>query len=110
MSENEQTQIFQKNLLRYLHESHKSQSEVAAAIGVNHQTFSTWCCGIAYPRMGKIQALADYFNINKSDLIEDKSNQSDLDEAMDLYNQISRLPQEKKDALKNYIRFLLSDS
>lgn len=26
------------------------------------------------PRMGKVQAIADYFNIGKSDLIDDKSN------------------------------------
>ena len=29
--------------------------------------------------MGKVQALADYFHINKSDLIEDKSNSNEED-------------------------------
>ena len=110
MTNQEQTQIFQKNLLRYLHDSNKSQKEVADAIGVNYQTFSTWCCGVAYPRMGKVQALADYFHINKSDLIEDKTNIEGQDDAIELINLISRLPQEKQDSLKDYIRFLLADS
>lgn len=71
MTDKRQTYIFQKNLLRYLKEYDKTQLEVATAIGVSHQTFSTWCRGIALPRMGKIQLLADYFHINKSDLIEE---------------------------------------
>lgn len=111
MTNKEQTRIFQKNLLKYLHESHKSQTEVAQAIGVNHQTFSTWCTGIAYPRMGKVQALADYFHINKSDLIEDKDSYEadDMTKAMELYNKIQQLPQDKQDALNNYLRFLQSE-
>ena len=51
-----------------------TQKEVADAIGVSPQTFNTWMQGIALPRMGKIQALADYFGIKKSDLIDDKEN------------------------------------
>ncbi|MCH5261632.1 MAG: helix-turn-helix domain-containing protein [Lachnospiraceae bacterium] len=52
--------------------SHKTQREIAQAIDVSPQTFNTWCQGIAIPRMGKVQRLADYFNIGKSDLIDDK--------------------------------------
>ena len=48
---------------------------MAAAIDVSPQTFNTWCKGIALPRMGKVQMLADYFGILKSDLIENKSNE-----------------------------------
>lgn len=77
MSENEQKRIFSKNLLKLLSTYNKTQKEVADAIGVSPQTFNTWCQGIALPRMGKVQMLADYFNINKSDLIEEKSENTD---------------------------------
>ncbi len=70
MSEAEQKRIFQRNLLKYISESGKTQKEIADAISVSPQTFNTWCQGIALPRMGKVQLLADYFHINKSDLIE----------------------------------------
>ena len=70
MSEREQTSIFSSNLNRLLREREKSQKEVADAIGVSPQTFNTWCKGIALPRMGKIQRLADYFMVNKSVLLE----------------------------------------
>lgn len=70
MSEYEQRQILSKNLTDLLAKYEKNQKEVADAIRVSPQTFNTWCKGIAIPRMGKIQALADYFNVPKSALID----------------------------------------
>lgn len=75
MSDDLQKKIFAKNLLRYLALSGKSQKEVADKIEVSPQTFNTWCQGIALPRMGKVQLLADYFHINKSDLLDEHNNQ-----------------------------------
>jgi repressor LexA len=72
MNDIEQKNIFSKNLNRYLSINNKTQREVADAINVSPQTFNTWCQGIALPRMGKVQRLADYFGIGKSDLIDDK--------------------------------------
>lgn len=73
MNDLEQKAIFSKNLNRYLSLNNKTQKEVAEAINVSPQTFNTWCQGIALPRMGKVQRLADYFGIGKSDLIDDKT-------------------------------------
>jgi repressor LexA len=72
MVKDKQKAIFSENLNSYIAKSEKTQLEIAKSIGVSPQTFNTWCKGIAIPRMEKVQALADYFNINKSDLIEDK--------------------------------------
>ena len=72
MSDELQKKIFAKNLRHYLDRENKTQKEVADAIGVSPQTFNTWLQMVALPRMGKVQALADYFGINKSDLLEDK--------------------------------------
>lgn len=73
MSEENQKKIFSTNLNLYIEKSGKTQAEIAKSIGVSPQTFNTWCKGIAIPRMGKVQALADYFNINKADLIDEKN-------------------------------------
>lgn len=67
-----QKAIFIRNLTYYMNKNDLSQKEVADAIGVSPQTFNTWVQGIALPRMGKIQALADYFGIKKSDLVDEK--------------------------------------
>ena len=69
-----QKQIFAQNLTYYLNLHNKSQKEVADAINVSPQTFNTWCQGIALPRMGKVQLLADFFHISKSDLLDEHSN------------------------------------
>ncbi len=70
MTDKEQRTVFSYNLNYYLSNSGLTQKEVADKIGVSPQTFNTWCKGIAIPRMGKIQKLADYFGIHKSDLID----------------------------------------
>ncbi len=72
MTDEEQKKIFSKNLNHYISLSNKTQKEIADSIDVSPQTFNTWCQGIAIPRMGKVQRLADYFNVGKSDLIDDK--------------------------------------
>lgn len=70
MSEQEQRQVFKDNLLRVINERGLTQIEIAEAIGVSPQTFNTWVNGKAIPRMNKMQALADYFGIPKSALID----------------------------------------
>ena len=95
MADDNQKKIFSKNLNRYIYESGKTQKEIADTIKVSPQTFNTWCKGVAIPRMGKIQLLADYFSINKTDLIDEPSPSSltekdkrdiakDLDRMMDM--------------------------
>lgn len=70
----DQREIFAENLTRLVNGSKLPQSEIAKRINISPQTFNTWIQGKAIPRMGKIQLLADYFKIEKSDLIEEKSN------------------------------------
>lgn len=73
MNDIDQKRIFAQNLNRLLSESGKSQKEVANDLGVSPQTFNTWCQAIALPRMGKVQKLADYFKVGKTDLIDEKN-------------------------------------
>ena len=77
MSDELQMKIFAKNQRHYIDRENKTQKEVADAIGVSPQTFNTWLQMVALPRMGKVQALADYFGVNKSDLLEDKGTQEE---------------------------------
>lgn len=74
MSDELQKKIFSENLKRLMEEQNLTQIDVAKSIGVSPQTFNTWVRGIALPRMGKIQRLADYFMVDKSDLLEDAVN------------------------------------
>lgn len=72
MTDEEQKKIFAKNLNYYISLSGKQQKEVAKELGFQVTTFNTWCKGKIIPGMGKVQKLADYFNIGKSDLLDNK--------------------------------------
>lgn len=65
-------QVFSKNLRKYMEQAGKTQKEVADVVGVAPPTFNEWLSGKKFPRIDKIQKLADYFGILKSDLIEEK--------------------------------------
>lgn len=43
------------------------------ALGVKYTTFTDWVKGNAYPRIDKIELMANYFGITKADLVEEKS-------------------------------------
>ena len=70
-------EIFAKNLVYYLSVCGREQKEVAEDLGVPSSTFNEWVKGKKYPRIDKIEKLANYFRIKKSDLIEDKANTPD---------------------------------
>ena len=82
MSDELQKAIFSKNLDRQVNASGHSRKEIADILGFNYKTFNGWCNGISMPGMGKVQKIADYFHIGKSDLLDEhhdiESNKSDI--------------------------------
>jgi repressor LexA len=67
--------IFAKNLQRQMKMNGKSRRDVCAALGFSYYTFSDWVNGKKYPRMDKVEMLAEYFGILKSDLIEERTDE-----------------------------------
>lgn len=65
-------EVFARNLRKYMDRAGKSQKDMADIVGVSTATFSDYINAKKYPRIDKIDILADYFGILKSDLIEDK--------------------------------------
>lgn len=72
MNDNEYKKIFSRNLNKYMNLNGKNQIDLINDLGLNRSAVSTWCNGTRLPRMDKVQLLANYFGINRSDLIEDK--------------------------------------
>lgn len=75
-------EVFAKNLTYYIEHSGKTQRDVADAIGVSAPTMSDWVNGKKFPRMDKVEMLANYFGCLKSDLIEDKTELQKSNEAI----------------------------
>lgn len=94
---NNQKQIFSKNLKRLVSNSNLSQREIAISINVSPQTFNTWINGIAIPRMSSIQLLADFFKVEKADLIEENILTTEYPDIALIINQlINNLKESKK--------------
>lgn len=88
--------IFAKNLERYIERSGKTKKDIAEIVGVAPSTFNEWTKGKKYPRMDKVEKLANYFGILKSDLIEEKSEEH-------------REMQKKNDALSDIVIRMQTD-
>jgi transcriptional regulator with XRE-family HTH domain len=108
--------VFVTNLKHYIQEKGVTQKGVAEAIGVSQGAFCDWMKLRAYPRMDKLQKLAEYFGIEKSDLVEDRSVKSkyylnkeikgiekklgESPEAVELFLAIEKLSDEDKAIVK----------
>lgn len=105
-------EIFARNLAKYLQRSGKSQREMADIVGVSSSTFNDWVKGKKYPRIDKIEFMANYFGIQKSDLIEDKKesspNELSLTEGEALMLKLFRqIPEDRQDEALDLLRIAL---
>ena len=73
MSEEDYKKVFSKNLKYFMEQKGISQMDLVNDLQLSQSTVSNWCTGLKLPRMNTIQMLADYFGIEKSDLLERKT-------------------------------------
>lgn len=63
--------IMAKNIQYYMDKYEKSRQDMCDALGVKYTTFTDWVKGNSYPRIDKIELMANYFGISKADLVEE---------------------------------------
>lgn len=73
-------EIMAKNIQFYMDKYGKSRQDMCNALGVKYTTFTDWVKGNSYPRIDKIELMANYFGISKSDLVEERKNLTRRDE------------------------------
>lgn len=66
-------EIMARNIQYYMNLFGKTRQDMCEALGVKYTTFTDWVKGNVYPRIDKIELMANYFGISKADLVEDKS-------------------------------------
>ena len=69
-------QIMAKNISRLMKENNIDRKKLSDGLKVKYTTLSDWINAKTYPRIDKIELLADYFNVTKADLVEDKERQA----------------------------------
>lgn len=72
MQAEENKMVMAKNIKMYMERKGVSNQQLCDDLGFKYTTFMDWIKAVTYPRIGKIEAMANYFGIQKSDLIEDK--------------------------------------
>lgn len=63
-------QIFSGNLKYFMGLAGETKASLAAVMDYSYSTVSDWVDGKKYPRMDKVQALADHYGVLKSALTE----------------------------------------
>ena len=96
--------VFSRNLKYQMEVNNKSRQEVSTALGISYFTITSWVNGSKYPRMDKVEKLAQYFGCKKSDLIEEKkTTEAEVDslsrDRIELINRIKDLPEDKVNLL-----------
>lgn len=72
MSDEKIKEVFARNLRKYLEANDKQPVDIVNDLGIPFSTVSNWVNGTKLPRMGKVEMLAQYLGIQKSDLLEEK--------------------------------------
>ncbi|MCI8641513.1 MAG: helix-turn-helix domain-containing protein [Clostridia bacterium] len=67
-----QKEIFSNNLKKWLSIRNKTQTDIVEKFNISPSTVSDWCNAKKFPRIDKIEMLANFLNIYKSDLIEER--------------------------------------
>ncbi|WP_172933929.1 S24 family peptidase, partial [Streptococcus sp. 1013] len=86
----ENKEIFANNLSFYMKQKGVDRNTLCADLDLKYTTVRDWLKGITYPRIGKIELLANYFNINKSDLIENKISTAQSDSLLEKITNTAR--------------------
>lgn len=66
-------EVVSNNLKYYMNKKGVDRNQLCSDLDLKYMTVSDWINAKTYPRIDKIESLANYFGINKSDLIEEKS-------------------------------------
>ena len=85
MSDDKYKSVFADNLNKLMRIKGITQTDIINDLKINISTISTWCNGSRLPRMDKVQLIADYLGVSKSDLIEEKETKEEPIECNNIY-------------------------
>lgn len=70
INEKEYAKVIARNLRNIMYERHLTQADLARALNINKATISSWMNATRTPKMSNIDILCDYFDVNRSALME----------------------------------------
>ena len=92
MSDLGNKKVFSENFNYYMKLYNKDRNKICDDLKFKYSTVRDWALGNTYPRIDRIEMLANYFGIQKSDLIEKKDTLiTDIEKGAKLTEQIMAL-------------------
>ena len=88
-------EVLANNLKYYMDKHNVTRNDLVDDLNIAYMTISDWINAKTYPRIDKIELLAHYFQIEKSDLIEYHGNKSIIDEIVEVSSQLHETRQQK---------------
>lgn len=73
MSDLGNKEVMAKNIRFYLNKNNITNTDICKSLNLSMSTFSDWIHAKTYPRIDKIELMANYFGIEKSDLVENRA-------------------------------------
>lgn len=68
--------IMAKNIVNHMKKRGISRRKLSSDLDISYTTVTDWINAKTYPRIDKIEMMANYFGINKSDLVENASTEN----------------------------------
>lgn len=111
MSDIGNKQVFAQNLIRFMEAKNVDRYTLCGDLDLKYSTLSEWISARKYPRIDKIEKLANYFGVPKSALIEKTTSEptviDPLDEKiLELFAQLT--PENKEIFLGKLVQTLAS--
>lgn len=107
--------IFSKNLKRLMDMKNVNRKDIATVLGISYFTVSDWVNGKKYPRMDKVELLANYFGVLKSDLIEMESDNTPSSQTLTITEEekmmlelFRKIPEDKQQMVIQMVKVALS--
>ena len=83
-----------------------SAAEICRTLDFKSNTFSDWINAKAYPRIDKIQKMADYFGVSKAFLVEDIVPITHFSQAeIDMINDYRNADEETRTMIKRMLQY-----
>ena len=107
-------EVMARNIRRYMNVVGVNQKELAKIVGVSAPTVNEWLKAKKYPRIDRIELMANYFGCEKSDLIEEtKEKPADSNDELSakkraFIERVKQMSEEELDRLDQILRIVES--
>lgn len=101
-------EIMAKNIKRLMEEHGIDRNKICSDLKIKYTTFTDWVNANTYPRIDKIELMANYFHVTKADLVEEhtsslNSNFDDPDLII-IQRERSKMSDKEKNKLMNILK------